>query len=66
MSGFVETLLVKLDTALMEQAVQSLIAPQGHDGFDYGRACGVYAGLHRARDILREMLSEVEDHDDQL
>lgn len=66
MSGFVEILLSKLDGALAEQAVQALIAPQGRDAFDYGRACGFYAGLHHARETLREMISETDDHDDQL
>lgn len=39
-----------------------LSQPGGHESFDYGRACGMYAGLSMAVDIINAV---VEDRDDE-
>lgn len=66
MSGFVETLLKRLDDQLLEHSQQALMTPGERDAFAFGRACGIYAGLDRARGILKEMISEADDFDDRL
>lgn len=63
---FVETLLKRIEDEQLAHARQSLAAPGGHDGYDYGRAAGIYAGLGKARDILIEMVSEADDRDAEL
>lgn len=66
MSGFVETLLAKLDEEINATAHAALAKPQQRDDFEYGRVSGLYGGLHRARDILKGMISEADDKDGQL
>jgi hypothetical protein len=37
--------------------------PAGKDGFDYGRAVGMYAGLEHAKRTLIDMIAEKERRD---
>lgn len=66
MSGFVETLLARFDAELNEHAHAALTSPQNRDDFEYGRVCGLYGGIYRARSILKDMISEADDIDDKL
>ena len=66
MSGFVESLLQRLDTEMRDHAVSALSAPSNRDDFEYGRVCGLYAGLSRTRDILMEMLRDADAENDRL
>lgn len=63
---FVDTLLKRLETEQGELAREALSRPQGRDDFEYGRMCGLYAGLDRARTILVEMIRDQDDKDDTL
>lgn len=64
--SFVEALLKALEEAQAKHAHQALAQPQGRDDFEYGRMCGLYAGLAHARSILVEMISEDEDRNNEL
>lgn len=63
--SFVANLLKRLEEERDEHARTALVASSG-DAFDYGKVCGIYAGLERSRQILVEQISEAEDHDDRL
>jgi hypothetical protein len=56
-------LLQRLETAQAELAKEALERPTGKDGFDYGRAVGMYAGLELAKTTLIEMVAERERKD---
>jgi hypothetical protein len=47
---------VKSEQARMAQS--ALQAPSARDGFEYGRVCGMYAGLQRSLDIIDETLKD--------
>lgn len=36
----------------------ALAMPGGHESFDYGKACGIYAGMQAALDIIEKVLEE--------
>lgn len=59
----IERLLQRLETAQAELAKEALERPTGKDGFDYGRAVGMYAGLELAKTTLIEMVAERERKD---
>lgn len=64
--SFVETLLKRIEQERDATAHAAMRAPQGRDAFEYGRMCGLYAGIERARELLVEMISEADDADDRL
>lgn len=50
--------LQRLGTVRDTIAHQALETPAGRDSFEYGRACGMYAGLSLAMGTIQEMLEE--------
>lgn len=56
----IESLLQRLETAQAQLAKEALERPTGKEGFDYGRAVGMYAGLEHAKNTLIEMVAEHE------
>ena len=56
----IESLLQRLETAQAQLAKEALERPTGKEGFDYGRAVGMYAGLELAKTTLIETVSEHE------
>ena len=56
----IETLLQRLEAAQAQLAKEALERPTGKEGFDYGRAVGMYAGLELAKTTLIETVSEHE------
>lgn len=56
-------LLRRLEEEQTQFAKEALQQPQGHGGFDYGRAVGLYAGLERAKDILIGILADQDRKD---
>lgn len=63
-------LLARLDEELTNKATETAIASVRSPGttgdlFQYGKACGHYAGLIEARDLLRAIIQEeTYDRDD--
>lgn len=53
-----DDVIVSIEKARSEHAHNALAATGGKESFDYGLACGVYAGLQRALDIISEVLEE--------
>jgi hypothetical protein len=64
--SFAETLLKKLEEEQVRQAHAALAQPQGRDDFEYGRMCGLYAGIGHARQVLTQLISEDADRNDGL
>ena len=56
-------LLQRLEMAQAELAKEALERPTGKEGFDYGRAVGMYAGLEHAKRTLIDMVAERETKD---
>jgi hypothetical protein len=56
--SFVDLLDRRLRDEQEQHARQALERPQGRDDFEYGRVCGLYAGLVRAQQILLEIIDE--------
>jgi hypothetical protein len=54
----IEMLLQRLEAEQAKLAVQALEAPSGKDVFEYGRACGMYAGMEHAKRVLLDLVSE--------
>lgn len=52
--------LQRLETVQASLAKEALERPAGHEGFDYGRAVGMYAGLELAKETIIEMVAEHE------
>ena len=61
-----EAFLRLLDKEQADYAQEALTSPRGREGFDYGYAVGVYAGLGRARELLDSMLRDREAVDNNL
>jgi len=55
--------LQKLEEEQTRLARGSLAKPSGRDGFEYGRAAGMYAGLEHAKTVLLELFAEKERRD---
>lgn len=64
--SLIETLMQRLEQAQAGHAHQALSQPQGRDDFEYGRMCGIYAGIGHARTILTELISEDDGKDNEL
>lgn len=58
-----EEYLQRLEAAKASFALEALQRPVGRDGFEYGRAVGVLAGLEHAKTLLVEMFAEKERRD---
>jgi hypothetical protein len=56
-------LLRELETKQGEVARQALEQHGDGDAFTYGRACGVYAGLAMARQVVLDAISDEDDRD---
>lgn len=54
----VQAILQRLETEQAKLARSALEAPSGKDAFEYGRACGMYAGLEQAKRVLLDLVSE--------
>jgi len=52
--------LRRLDEAQAQHAKEALRRPSQRDEFEYGRMCGIYAGLERAKQLVEDMLAEQE------
>lgn len=61
--SFADVLLKRIEEEMRNLAVGSLAAPAGRDGFEYGRVCGLYAGLDRACGLLLNLLAEEDKKD---
>jgi hypothetical protein len=59
----IEVLLQRLEFEQARLAAEALAHPAGKDGFDYGRAVGMYAGLEHAKRTLIELVAEKERRD---
>jgi hypothetical protein len=59
----IEVLLQRLELEQARIASDALGHPAGKDGFDYGRAVGMYAGLEHAKRTLIELVAEKERRD---
>ncbi len=59
----IEVLLQRLEQEQARLASEALAHPAGKDGFDYGRAVGMYAGLEHAKRTLIDMIAEKERRD---
>jgi hypothetical protein len=59
-----ERLVFKLKRMIAEQAEAALTRPSGKDPFDYGRACGVQAGLRIALAAAEADLSSDDEDED--
>lgn len=59
----IEVLLQRLELEQARLAAEALAHPAGKDGFDYGRAVGMYAGLEHAKRTLIELVAEKERRD---
>lgn len=52
--------LRRLEMEQAQLAKEALERPTGPDGFDYGRAVGMYAGLELAKDTILTMVADHE------
>lgn len=52
--------LQRLETEQAMLAKEALERPAGHEGFDYGRVVGMYAGLALAKEAIINMVAEHE------
>ncbi len=59
----IETLLQRIELEQAKLATDALAHPGGKDGFDYGRAVGMYAGMEHAKRVIVDMLAEKEKRD---
>jgi hypothetical protein len=59
----IEVLLQRFELEQARLAAEALERPAGKDGFDYGRAVGMYAGLEQAKRILIDLVAERERKD---
>jgi hypothetical protein len=59
----IDVLLQRLELEQSKLAANSLAHPSGKDGFDYGRAVGMYAGIEHAKRTLIELVAEKERKD---
>lgn len=48
---------------MRDHAARSIASPSSRDAFEYGRVSGIYAGLHRAFELVGEMLDEEDEKD---
>ena len=61
-----EKVIAALAKAQQEHASAALASPQERTEFEYGRVCGIHAGLGEAWRIIIETLRDDKDHDDSL
>ncbi len=54
-------LLRRLEEERNQLAAGALSQPAGRDSFEYGRVCGMYAGLKLAADLLLETQRDAEE-----
>lgn len=56
-------IIARIERERAKFAQAALVRPTGHESFDYGRACGVYAGLTMAAEIINAVIEERDDAD---
>lgn len=56
---------IKLDEQMTAFAHAAVETPKG-DMFEYGKACGIYAGLKIAKQLLLDTRKDAEDKEQQL
>jgi len=56
----IEMFLQRLEVEQAQLAKEALERPAGHDGYDYGRVVGMYAGLQLAKETIINMVAEHE------
>ena len=55
-----------LEQEQIKLARDALSSPSDRDGFEYGRVCGIYAGLALAWSLIRSKHQEQQEKDDKL
>jgi hypothetical protein len=60
------TLLKRLEDEQAAIARDALTKPSNRDSFEYGKVCGIYAGLERAKQILVSIVNEQDKHEREL
>lgn len=65
MNQLEQAFLLKLRQSQAEHAQSSVQTPSGEqrDLFEFGRRCGLYAGLQQAETIFTSLLKEEAEHD---
>ena len=53
-----DVLLRRIEAEMRLCAQSALASPSARDAFEYGRVSGIYAGLHRAFEIVVELNDE--------
>ncbi len=61
-----DPVLLALERKQAEIAKQAMETPGANDLFAYGRACGIYAGLALARQVVLDILADREEKDREL
>ena len=54
----IAVLIQRLEAEQARLASEALAQPSGKDGFDYGRAVGMYAGLEHAKRTILAAIGE--------
>lgn len=62
----IDPIVRKLEEEQAALARAALTQPAGRDDFEYGRVCGMYAGLERAREIALNSLADKDAKQNQL
>ena len=62
----IDPLIRRLEEEQAAFAKEALSRPSGRDDFEYGRVCGIYAGLERAREIIFNSLADKDAKQNQL
>jgi hypothetical protein len=57
-------LIDQLTRKIAEHAEASLSRPQGHEGFDYGKAVGFYQGLKTALSVVQMEINRDQEEED--
>lgn len=56
-------IIAKIEAERGAFAHATLSQPGGRESFDFGRACGTYAGLSTAIDIINAVIEDRDDED---
>ena len=56
-------IIAKIEALRGQYAHSALSQPGGHESFDYGRACGIYAGLTLAVETINTVIEDRDDED---
>lgn len=62
----IDPIVRRLEERQAELAKAALAQPAGRDDFEYGRVCGMYAGLEDARQLILNLLADKDAQKNQL